>query len=81
MKSGVTSLQAVSSVLDTLVDQYECECTQTDIQRMELVIMQKLEFNLTTVTPLDFLKIVSDPKSAAIDIHNVAMLLSNFAYL
>lgn len=59
-----TRKQAVSSLLDVLVEQYECSCSQTDIQRMELIVMQKLEFRITPVTPLDFLKIVSLQLSA-----------------
>lgn len=48
--------EAVPSLLEALVGRYGCACSQADIQRMELLIMKKLEFRLSTVTPLDFLK-------------------------
>ena len=49
----------VQSLLSVLVDGYGCEFTQRDVQRMELIIMQKLDFKLTNYTAHDFLKIVS----------------------
>jgi len=51
--------EAVESLLSVLVHQYECACSGRDIQRMELIVMQKLEFRLSTATPLDFLETVS----------------------
>lgn len=47
----------VQSLLSVLVDGYGCEFTQRDVQRMELIIMQKLDFKLTNYTAHDFLKI------------------------
>lgn len=49
--------EVVQSLLSVLVEGYGCEFTQRDVQRMELIIMQKLDFKLTCHTPLDFLKI------------------------
>ena len=51
--------QVVQSLLSVLVEGYGCEFTQRDVQRMELIIMQKLDFKLTNYTAHDFLKIVS----------------------
>ena len=50
--------QVVQSLLSVLVEAYGCEFTQRDVQRMELIIMQKLDFKLTNYTAHDFLKIV-----------------------
>lgn len=36
-----------------------CGCSCVDIQRMELIVMQKLEFDLVRTAPLEFLQIVS----------------------
>lgn len=55
--------QVVQSLLSVLVEGYGCEFTQRDVQRMELIIMQKLDFKLTSYTSLDFLKIVSSPNT------------------
>ena len=41
------------------MEQSGCGCSTVDIQRMELIVMQKLEFNLVRSAPLDFLRIVS----------------------
>ena len=41
------------------MDQYGCECNRRDIQRMELIVMHKLEFDLNRPTAQDFLKSVS----------------------
>lgn len=49
--------EVVQSLLSVLVEGYGCEFTQRDVQRMELIIMQKLDFKLTSYTSLDFLKI------------------------
>ncbi|XP_065885608.1 cyclin-I-like [Dysidea avara] len=43
--------------LEQLVEQSGCGCSTVDIQRMELIVMQKLEFNLVRSAPLDFLRI------------------------
>lgn len=50
--------QALQSLLEVLVQGYGCEFSQRDIQRMELIVMQKLDFKLTNYTPHDFLKMV-----------------------
>ena len=52
-------LQNVPS-LHQLVQESGCGCSTVDIQRMELIVMQKLEFNLVRAAPLEFLQIVSD---------------------
>ncbi|XP_064405622.1 cyclin-I-like [Halichondria panicea] len=48
--------EALQSLLEVLVQGYGCEFSQRDIQRMELIVMQKLDFKLTNYTPHDFLK-------------------------
>ena len=50
--------QVVDSLLDVLVSHYVSGCHVQDIQRMELLVMQKLDFDLNTLTSLDFLKAV-----------------------
>lgn len=50
--------QALQTLLEMLVQGYGCEFSQRDIQRMELIVMQKLDFKLTNYTPHDFLKMV-----------------------
>ncbi len=50
--------QALQTLLDVLVQGYGCQFSQRDIQRMELIVMQKLDFKLTNYTPHDFLKMV-----------------------
>ena len=60
-------LQHVPS-LEQLVEQSGCGCSAVDIQRMELIVMQKLDFNLVRSAPLDFLRIVSLA-------HNVAVFM------
>ena len=47
--------QAVISLLDILLERYGCDWSRRDIQRMELVIMQQLEFHLSRPTVLDFI--------------------------
>ena len=42
-----------------LLQNYRCEFSARDVYRMELIVMQKLDFKLTNHTPYDFLKIVS----------------------
>ena len=44
------------TLLDILIDKYGCECSRRDIQRMELIIMQKLEFHLSRPTIEDFIR-------------------------
>ena len=46
-------------VLSAMLQNYNCEFSDRDIHRMELIVMQKLDFKLTHHTPYDFLKIVS----------------------
>jgi len=53
------SLQSVEVVLSALLQNYSCEFSARDVYRMELIVMQKLDFKLTNHTPYDFLKIVS----------------------
>ena len=55
-------LQSVETVVSDLVRNYSCAFTPRDIHRMELIIIQKLDFKITTNTPYDFLKIVSPPR-------------------
>lgn len=52
-------LKPIDNLLEVLVDQYGCECNRRDIQRMELIVMHKLEFDLSRPTAQDFLKSVS----------------------
>lgn len=52
-------LQNVPS-LHQLVQESGCGCSSVDIQRMELIVMQKLDFNLVRAAPLEFLQIVSN---------------------
>ncbi len=44
---------------EILVENYSCDCSQRDIQRMELIIMQKLEFQLYRPTIDEFIDSVS----------------------
>ena len=51
--------QALSSLTENAALRYGVECSERDIQRMELIVMQKLDFKLYDITtPLDFLKMV-----------------------
>ena len=69
------------TLLDTLVDKYGCECTKKDIQKMELIIMQKLEYQLTRPTIQDFIKTVStthtDNKVSTTHTHNILQILKD----
>ena len=53
------SFQSVELVLSAMLQNYNCEFSGRDVYRMELIVMQKLDFKLTNHTPYDFLKIVS----------------------
>ena len=57
--------KVVSSLLGVLVGHYVSECSLQDLQRMELLVMQKLNFNLTSLTALDFLKTVHNSLTPA----------------
>ena len=46
-------------LLHQIVKESGCGCNCIDIQRMELIVMQKLEFDLVRAAPLEFLQIVS----------------------
>ena len=49
--------EALSSLTENAALRYGVECSEKDIQRMELIVMQKLDFRLYDITtPLDFLK-------------------------
>ena len=52
--------QAVISLLDILLERYGCDWSRRDIQRMELVVMQQLGFNLSRPTVLDFITSVCE---------------------
>ena len=55
----ICQLQNVPS-LHEVVKESGCGCSCVDIQRMELIVMQKLDFDLVRAAPLEFLQIVSD---------------------
>ncbi len=46
-------------MLTAMLQNYNCEFSARDVYRMELIVMQKLDFKLTNHTPYDFVKIVS----------------------
>ena len=64
LTEGVTFLacfvsQCVETVLAAIAQNYSCEFSTRDVHRMELIVMQKLDFKLNSYTLYDFLKIVS----------------------
>ena len=51
-------LQVIPSAVD-LVKTSQCGCAVSDILRMEMIILSKLQWSVKTVTQIDFLHIVS----------------------
>lgn len=51
-------VQVIPGILE-LVRESECGCSQAEILRMERCILSKLNWDLRSITPLDFLHIVS----------------------
>lgn len=52
--------QVIPSAVD-LVKSSQCGCAVSDILRMEMIVLNKLQWSVKTVTQIDFLHIVSYP--------------------
>lgn len=49
----------------------QCGCAVSDILRMEMIVLSKLQWNVKTVTQIDFLHIVSCPFKFDYDYINI----------
>ena len=56
--ADLVSCQVIPSTKD-LVKTSQCDCAVSDILRMEGVILDKLNWNIKTITTVDYLHIVS----------------------
>lgn len=57
----VTVLQVIPSAVD-LVKTSQCGCAVSDILRMEMIVLNKLQWSVKSVTQIDYLHIVSCSK-------------------